>query len=142
MSDFCDPMDCSLPDSSVHGIPMDRILEWVAISSSRGSSPPGIKPMSPVLKVEPLPLNHKYIFLYSLYINMYQFTLSHVQLFATRWTPAHQASLSITNSWSLLKFIFIEPPSNHHILCCPLLLLPSIFPNIRVFSRESVLCIR
>ena len=73
---------------------------------------------------------------------MYQFTLSHVQIFATRWTAAHQASLSINNSWSLLKLIFIEPPSNHHILCCPLLLLPSIFPNIRVFSHESVLCIR
>ena len=98
--------------------------------------------MSPVLKVEPLPLNHKYIFLYSLYINMYQFTLSHVQIFATRWTAAHQASLSINNSWSLLKLIFIEPPSNHHILCCPLLLLPSIFPIIRVFSNELALWIR
>ena len=55
-----------------------------------------------------------------------------------------QASLSITNSWSLLKLMFIElvMPFNHLIFCCPLLLLPSIFPNIRVFSKESVLCIR
>ena len=62
----------------------------------------------------------------------------------TPWTAAHQVSLSITNSQSLLKFMSIESvmPSNHLILCCPLLLLPSIFPNIRVFSNESVLHIR
>ena len=70
-------------------------------------------------------------------------SLSRVQLFATPWTAAHQASLSITNFQSLLKLMFIESvmPSSHHILCCPLLLLPSIFPSIRVFSNESVLCI-
>ena len=57
---------------------------------------------------------------------------------------SHQASLSITNSWSLLKLISSEfvMPSNHHILCCPLLFLPSIFPSIRVYSKESVLLIR
>ena len=71
-------------------------------------------------------------------------SLSHVQLFATPWTAACQASLSVTNSWSLLKLISIESvmPSNHLILCCPLLLLPSIFPSIEVFSSESVLHIR
>ena len=71
-------------------------------------------------------------------------SLSCVQLCATPWTAARQTSLSITNSWSLLKFMSIESvmPSNHLILCCPLLLLPSIFPNIKVFSNESVLCIR
>ena len=70
--------------------------------------------------------------------------LSHVGLFATPWTAARQASLSITNSQSLLKLMSIKlvMPSNHLILCCPLLLLPSIFPSIRVFSKESVLCIR
>ena len=70
--------------------------------------------------------------------------LSHVQLFATPWTAAHQASLSITNSWSLPKLTSIESvmPSNHLILRHPLLLLPSIFPRIRVFSNESALCIR
>ena len=80
--------------------------------------------------------------------NQHQFSsvqsLSYVQLFVTPWTAAHQASLSITNSWSLLKLISIESmmPSNHLILCRPLLLSPSILPSIRVFSNESVLCIR
>ena len=70
--------------------------------------------------------------------------LSHVQLFATPWTAVHQASLSITNSWSLLKLMFIVSvmPSNHLILCHPLLFLPSIFPSIRVYSSESALCFR
>ena len=69
-------------------------------------------------------------------------SFSHVRLFATPWTAARQASLSIT--WSILKLMSIELviPSNHLILCRPLLLLPSIFPSTRVFSDESVLCIR
>ena len=75
-------------------------------------------------------------------------SLSRVQLFMTLWTTAHQASLSIspsiTNSQSLLKLMSTESvmPSNHLILCCPLLLLPSILSSIRVFSNESVLHIR
>ena len=70
--------------------------------------------------------------------------LSHAQLFATSWTEAHQAPLSSTISWSFLKLMSIElvMPSNHLILCCPLLLLPSILPSITVFSNESVLRIR
>ena len=68
-------------------------------------------------------------------------SLSHVRLFVTPWTAARQTSLSITNSWSLHKFMSIElvMPSNHLILCRPLLLPPSVFPSIRVFSNESVL---
>jgi len=79
----------------------------------------------------------------NLYFSSVQ-SLSHVQLFATPWTAAHQASLSITNTWSLLKLMSIKLviPPKHLILCCPLLLLPSIFPSIRVFSNESVLHIR
>ena len=71
-------------------------------------------------------------------------SLSRFRLFATQWTAACQASLSITNSQSLPKLMFIElvMPSSHLILCHPLLLLPSIFPSIRVFSNESVLRIR
>ena len=71
-------------------------------------------------------------------------SLSHVRLFATPWTAAHQASLSITNSQSLLKLMSIESmmPSNHVILCRPLLLLPSVFSSIRVFSKELALRIR
>ena len=70
--------------------------------------------------------------------------LSCVQLFVTPWTAAHQASMSFTISWSLLKVMSIKwvMPSSHLILCHPLLLLLSIFPSIRVFSNESVLCIR
>ena len=79
---------------------------------------------------------------------IYQFSLvqslSHVRLFVTSWTAARQASLSITNSRSLLKLMSIElvMPSNHLILCHPLLLPPSIFPSIRVFSNGSALHIR
>ena len=75
---------------------------------------------------------------------MTQFGSVRVQLFVTLWTAAHQASLSITNSRSLLKLTSIESviPSNHLILCHPLLLPSLIFPGIRVFSSESVICIR
>ena len=80
-----------------------------------------------------------------LHPNYHQFSsvesLSHVQLFVTPWTAARQVSLSITNSQSLLKFMSITSvmPSNHFILCLPLLLLPSVFPCIRILSNESVL---
>ena len=72
-----------------------------------------------------------------------QFSRS-VRIFVTPWTAARQASLFITNSRSLLKLMYIElvMPCTHLILCCPLLLLPSIFPSIRVFSNESVLLVR
>ena len=88
------------------------------------------------------------ISIYYIYIPIYIFSsvqsLSHVQLFGTPWTAACQASLPITNSQSLLKLMSIVSvmPSNHLILCRPLLLLPSAFPSIRDFSNESVLCIR
>ena len=101
---LCDPMDCSPQDSSVHGILLAGILEWVCSVQS----------------------------------------LRRVQLSSTPWTAAYLASLSITNSWSLLKLMSIESvmPSNHLLLCCSLLLLPSVFPSIRVFFKESVLLIR
>ena len=96
-------------------------------------------------------LPHKYLVIElekgHMYTTFIQFisvqSLSCVWLFVTPWTAAHQATLSITNSWSLLKPMSIASvmPSNHLILCHPLL-LPSIFPNIRVFSNESALCIR
>ena len=93
-------------------------------------------------------LQHRVHHFFSTPLNFFQFSavqsLSHVRLFETPWIAACQASLSITNSWGLPKLMSIESvmPSNHLILCCPLLLLPSIFPSIRVFSNESVLCIR
>ena len=102
---------------------------------------PGIKPTSPEFQADSLPLSH----LRSPFccISSVQ-SFSHVRLFATPWTAARQASLSITNSRSFLKLMLIESvmPSSYLILCCPLLLLPSIFPSIRVFSNESVLHIK
>ena len=83
------------------------------------------------------------VLFFVVYISSIQ-SLSRVRLFETPWLAAHQASLSITISQSLLKLMSIESvmPFNHLILYCPLLLLPSIFPSIRVFSNESALCIR
>ena len=86
---------------------------------------------------------HVCIYIYIKYFSSVQ-SLTRVRLFAAPWTAAHQTSLSITNSQSLLKLMSIKwtMASNHLILCCPLLLLPSIFPSIRVFSNQSVPCIR
>ena len=104
---------------------------------------PGIKPVSPALAggfFTPEPLGKPKGF--------FQFSsvqsLSHVQFFVTPWTAAYQASLSITNSWGPPKPMSVESvmPSNHLILCCPLLLLPSILPSIRVFSDQSAFHIR
>ena len=100
------------------------------------------------------PTDGEYVFLFPLTVSILLFRLmsrfssvqllSCVRLFETPWTAACQASLSITNSQSLLKLMSIESvmPSNHLILCHPLLLPPSIFPSIRVFYNESTLCIR
>ena len=101
--------------------------------------------------VNPSVFVYIYMYIYT-YIYIYIYTYTHissvqlltcVQLFATPQTAACQASLSITNSQSLLKFMSIKSvmSSSHLILCCPLLFLPSIFPSIRVFLNESVLCI-
>ena len=89
------------------------------------------------------PNTKKHILYESIYVAVVQL-LSHAQLFVTPWAAAGQASLSFTISWSLLKLISIESimPSNHVILCRPLLLLPSIFPSISVFSNKSSLPIR
>ena len=89
-------------------------------------------------------LPHKLIHLVQSRLVVIVQSLSCVQLFATLWTAAHQASLSFTISQSLFKLMSIESvmPSNHLILCHPLLLLPSIFPSIKVFSNESALRIR
>ena len=91
-----------------------------------------------------LPFSVYYASKITFLLNLVVQSLSRVQLFVTPWTAACQASLSFTISWSLFKFMSIEQvkPSSHIILCHPLLLLPSIFPSIRVFSKESVLCIR
>ena len=100
-----------------------------------------IKCMTPLLK-NPWSLIEKRKLTHSQFSSVQ--SLSHVRLFATPWTAARQASLSNINSWSPPKPTSIElvMPSNHLILCRPLLLLPSIFPSIRVFSNESALCIR
>ena len=114
VSEFCDPLDCSPPGSSVHGISHARILDRAAISFSRFCTFSSVQ------------------------------SLSRVPLLATPWIAAHQASLSITSSRSLLKLMPIESvmPFSHLILCHPLLLLPPIPPSIRVFSNKSTLRMR
>ena len=138
-------MDCSPPGSSVHGIFQARILEWVAISFSRGSSQP--RDQTCVSQIGRPILYHwatreAQIEVHNLFSSVQSF--SRVSLFVTPWTAARQTSLSIINSQSLLKLLSVElvMPSNHLILCRPLLLLPLIVPSIRVFPNESVLCIR
>ena len=130
-------MDCSLPGSSVHGIFWAKIPEWVAISSSRGSSQHRER-----THLSYVSCNGRQV-LYQVQFSSVQ-SLNSVWLFATPWTTAYQASLSITNSRSSLKLMSIESviPWNHLILCCPIPLPPSNFPSIRVFSNESVLHIR
>ena len=135
-------MDCSLPGSSVHGISQARILGWVAICFCGDLLDLGLETASLAWEgrfftTEP---PGKPIFLF---INSVQLC-SCVRLFATPWTAVRQASLSITNFQTLLKLMSTESvmSSNHLILCCPLLLLPSIFPDIRVFPNESVLLIK
>ena len=134
----CNTIGYSPPGSSVHGILQAWVLEWVlfptqGVFPTRGSNPcplyllhcqAGSLPLAPPQSV--------------------QFSYSVVSDSVTPWTAVHQASLSITNSWNLLKLMSIELVmlSNHLILCHPILLLPSIFPSIRVFSNEPVLCIR
>ena len=115
-----------------------RVLEWIAITFSRDLPDLGIKPRSPTLQADALlfelPGKPEQSQCFS-----NQFSHSVVSNSATPWTAACQASLSITNSQSLLKLtsIVLVMPSNHLILCHPLLLLPSVFPSIRVFSNES-----
>ena len=148
-------MDYRLQDSSFHGIFQARILEWVAISFSRGSCQPRDWSAYPEFTDISFPLSHQgslyFVVLWSTVQVLLESMpsslsssvqlLGHVWLFATPGTAACQASLSITNSQSLFKLMSIESvmPSNHLILCRPLLLMPSIFPSIRVFSNESVL---
>ena len=132
-------MDYSPPGSSVHGILQVRILEWGCHALLyRGSSLSRDQTQTLMW----LALADVF-FTTSTTFSSVQ-SLSRVRLFVTPWTVARQASLSITNSQSLLKLMSIESvmPSNHLILCRPLLLLPSIFPSIRVFANRSVLLIK
>ena len=137
---FCNPIDCSLAGSSVHGISQARIQEWVTIYYSRGFSRPRDQTHVPCTVRW---IRYNWATREAIIGSSVQ-SLSPVWLFSTPWTVARQASLSITNSWSLLKLMSIESvmPYNHLILCHPLLLLPAIFPSIRGLTNESVLPIR
>ena len=145
---LCNPIDCSPSGSSVHGILQQEY--WSGLPY-----PPTGDPLYSGMELASLtsPALAGGFFTTSTTWEAQSLQFSSVQfisvaqscsLFATSWTAALQASLSVTNSWSLLKLMSIESvmTSNHLILCRPLLLLPSIFPSIRVFSNESVLCIR
>ena len=147
---LCNPMDWSPPGSSIHGIRWASILEWAAVPSSKASSwPRDWTCISYISCIGRQVLYHyRHLGRPALSQHYPQFSsvqpLSPVRLFVTPWTTAHQASLSITNSQSPPKPMSIEAvmPSNHLILCRSLLLLPSIFPSIRVFSNDSALRIR
>ena len=130
------PHGLQLPGSSVYGIFQERVLEWGAITFSDAK-------LNLVNYWSCTALSSWQLHLPFLSPFSSVQLLSRVRLFGTPWTAARQASLSITNSQSLPKIMSIESvmPSNHLILCCPLL-LPSIFPSIRVFSNESALHIR
>ena len=150
-SDSCVCVNCSVLSDSLwphrwcsHGILQTRILGWIVISFSRGSFHPrtewAVTPMgSTNWSLDSVHYPSPFMDMHVVVVQ----SLS-VQLSVTLWTIAHQASLSITNSQSLLKLMSTElvMPSNHLILCHPLLLPPSIFPSIRVFFNESVLHIR
>ena len=143
----CDPKNCSPPASSVHGIFQARELEWGAISYSAivtSSLYFFIPYISDTIQSLSLTYLLNVMPSKSIHISVVVQPLSCVWLFATPWTAARQASLSFTISRSLLKLMSIElaMPSNHLILCHPLLLLLSIFPSISVFSNESTLRIR
>ena len=139
---LCDPMDCSMPGFPVlHYLPEFAQTHIPLVSDA-------IQPPHPLSSPSPASnFSQHQGLLYWIVLNKGVFlivqSLSHVWLFATPWTVAHQASLSFTISQSLLKFLSIQSvmPSNHLILS-PLFLLPSIFPSIRVFSNESALRIR
>ena len=138
-----DPMDHSPPGSSVMGFSRQDYWSGLPCSPLGDLPDPGIKPESPALQVDSLPLS-----LWGSPVCEHQFSsvqsLSRVLLFTTPWIAARQASQSITNSQSSLRLMSIESvmPSSHLILCRPLLLLPPIPPSIRVFSNESTLCMR
>ena len=152
---LCDPIDGSPPGSTIPGILQARTLEWVAISFSNAWKwKVKVKSLSRV-QLLATPWTAAYQAPPSMRFSRQEYwsgmplpspiqLLSCVQLFANPWTAVHQASLSITNSQSLLKLMSIKSviPSNHLTLCRPLLLLPSILSSIKVFSNESVLCIR
>ena len=167
---LCDHMDGSLPVSCVHGILQARVLEWVAISFSGGSSRLRDRTRSPALQADALPSEPPESYLRQERIELstdqswpyclltWQVLLSKlpVKVYASvvqslSCLTLHEptdcsmtAFLSFIISWSLLKLMSIESlmPSNHLILCHPLLCLPSTFPSIRVFSNESALRIR
>ena len=127
---LCNPMGCSPPDSSVHGVLQARILEWVAIPFSRRSSQSRDWTWVSCIAGHQRRVLHSrsLLFIYFLY-QSFQFSCLVVSNSVTPWTAALQASLSIANSQSLLKLMSIElfMPFNHLILCGPLLLLPSIY---------------
>ena len=138
---------CNLIDCSTTGLPV--LHQQLGLAQTHGHwVGDAIQPSCPLLSPSPAFSLSQNQNLYQWVSSLHQFSwiqsFSHVQLFTTLWIKARQASLSITDTWSLLKLMSIElvMSSNHLILCHPLLLPPSIFSSIGVFSNESVLHIR
>ena len=139
---LCHPMDCGPPGSSVHGLLQARILEWVTVPSSRGSSQP--RDYTHVSYVSYIGWQVLYHIYFCSFLKTHSVQFSRSVMSDSLQPHRLQHARSFTNSQSLLKLMSIESvmPSNHLILCCPLLLLPPIPPSIRVFSNESTLRIR
>jgi len=126
------------------GFPRQKYWNRFSFPTPEDLLDPGIKPPSPLLRADSLPLHYQGSLYRSISSVQLVHSLSRFRLFATPWIAAGQASLSITNSRSSLRLTSIESvmPSSHLILCCPLLLLPPVPPSIRVFSNESTLRVR
>ena len=129
---LCNPMDCSLPGSSVHAISQARILEWVPIPFFQDSSSPGINSGSPALQADSS-LSEPSCWWWSVTKSCPTFCL-----------PVNYSmpDFSVLHYFPEFAQTHVMMPSRHLILCHPLLLLPSVFASIRVFSKESALCIR
>ena len=137
---LCDPMTIDFQTPLFMEFSSQEYWSWLPFSSPGDLPNPGIEPVFPTFIIWDI-MKAQFQYILQLFVAQ---SLSSVWLFVIPWTAACQSFLSFTNSWNLLKLMFIKlmMPSNHFVLCGFLLLMPSVFLSIRVFSKESALCIR